>query len=663
MLVQGLFVASTLLGFATADVHSVDAAAAAAEQALAGSAGVIGTLKELWFNARPMLIEVAVPALLMGFSFPLANAIIQRAELSVGRRAGVLYLANTAGAVCGSLAAGFILLPALGLQRSATVLMLFAAGSIVPLYLSDPRAAGAARRTLAGSLALAAAALAIWVMRPADFVMQRALGLPRSNERVLTVDDGLTEVIAVTEVPTGRTLVTNGHAMSSTQPMSQRYMRSLAHIPLLSMDAPESVLVIGFGVGNSTQAATLHPTVTRVELADLSRDILAHAGYFAAGNKDVLHDPKLSVYINDGRQHLQMRMPASYDLVTLEPPPIAYAGVGSLYSKEFYALARTRLKPGGYISQWLPAYQVPPETTLSMVRAFIDVFPQAVLLSGAESDLVLLGINGDRLEIDPDKVAAALARAPAVEADLARVQLGTLREIVGTFVGSARTLAEATRDATPVTDDRPMQEYGVRSMLNFFKGVPTSLADLDQVGAWCPRCFANGAPVPQLAGLDTYLELMKLAYAAAPAEVARAKALADRGRVIAGSTYLAQIVPESANTHNVLGIDLARSGRLAGAIAEFRQALALDATNAATNWHLGAALASTGANGEAIAYLRRSVQLDPSNSEAHNDLGLMLAQAGLVDEAAQHFEQAVRLDPESEEARRNLAIVEQQRGR
>ena len=59
----------------------------------------------------------------MGFSFPLANAIIQRAEQSVGRRAGILYLANTAGAVCGSLAAGFILLPLHGLQQSATILM------------------------------------------------------------------------------------------------------------------------------------------------------------------------------------------------------------------------------------------------------------------------------------------------------------------------------------------------------------------------------------------------------------------------------------------------------------------------------------------------------------------------------------------------------------
>jgi spermidine synthase len=91
----------------------------------------------------------------------------------------------------------------------------------------------------------------------------------------------------------------------------------------------------------------------------------------------VLSDPKVVVHINDGRQHLQMQAPGSYDLVVLEPPPIAYAGVSALYSREFYALARTRLKPNGYISQWLPAYQVPSETALAMVRAFVDVFPQS----------------------------------------------------------------------------------------------------------------------------------------------------------------------------------------------------------------------------------------------------------------------------------------------
>ena len=191
----------------------------------------------------------------------------------------------------------------------------------------------------------------------------------------------------------------------------------------------------------------------------------AHAGYFSDANRDVLSDPRVAVYVNDGRHHLQMQPAARYDLITLEPPPIAYAGVAALYSREFYALARTRLKPDGYISQWLPAYQVPAATTLAMIRAFIDVFPQAVLLSGAEADLLLLGANDSRHR---DRSGAGGRRAGPCAGGAggpARLDLGNVREIVGTFVGSAQTLAEATRDTAPVTDDRPIQEYGVASLL------------------------------------------------------------------------------------------------------------------------------------------------------------------------------------------------------
>jgi spermidine synthase len=681
----GCVVAATLLGFAVPDVRGIDQAAAAAERA-AGGVMVPGAA-ELWFNIRPMLVEVTLPALLMGFGFPLANAIVQRAESSVGRRAGVLYLANTAGAVVGSLGAGFVLLPWLGLQTSATILMIAATLALVPLYLSgrlQPAPAServveaalpaspklgtgeggsGATRAFIGSALIAVVALGVWAALPSTFVTTRALGLPKAGEQLLSISDGLTEIIAVTERPgQGRTLVTNGHAMSSTFPLSQRYMRALAHIPLLSMEQPQTVLVIGFGVGNTTHAATLHPSVQRVELADLSRDILRQAGYFRDGNQGVLGDPKVTVYINDGRQHLQMQPPASYDLITLEPPPIGYAGVSALYSREFYALARSRLRPRGYVSQWIPAYQVTPEATLAMVRAFVDVFPQAVLLSGAESDLILLGTNDSRIEVDPERLGAALARAPAVKADLDRLDLGKLYEIVGMFVGSAQTLTDATRDVAPVTDDRPTQEYSVRSMLDFGRGVPADVVNLSGVMAWCPRCFTSGGPVPSVAALELYLTLLELAYSGSREQIAEARALGEReGRIVAGSRYLGTIVPESADLHNALGIDLASRGQLDDAIAEFNEALRLDPDAAATHWHLGAALASRGQVVDATEHLRRSIELDATNSRVHNDLGLLLARQGRFDEAAEQFQNALAVDPGSEDARRYLDALLQKR--
>jgi tetratricopeptide (TPR) repeat protein len=237
-----------------------------------------------------------------------------------------------------------------------------------------------------------------------------------------------------------------------------------------------------------------------------------------------------------------------------------------------------------------------------------------------------------------------------------RLDLGTVREIVGTFIGSAKTLADATRATVPMTDDRPLQEYAPRSGPQPGEAVPGTAVDLSQVGAWCPRCFIDGKPAPLAEGLDTYLGLVDLAYSASPAG----------------------------------------KGRVDEAIAQFRQSLQLDPDSSATHWRLGDALASQGASQDALAHLRRSVELDPANAQAHadlaslymdtrqldaaveqlraalrltpdsvdvhNSLGVALAMQGHLDEAIDHFQRALALNPDLPDTRRNLAIALQQRG-
>jgi spermidine synthase len=681
MLVQGLFVASTLLGLVAVDARQIQQIRDATidRTALEGWAR---TWAELWFNAKPILVVAGIPSLLMGFAFPLANALIQRVEFRVGSRAGLLYLANTAGAVGGSLAAGFLLLPLLGIQGSTTLLAVMAAIAIVPLHvalsadrpleatrgvatpatrrLQDPRFG--TRRwgwALAGSLLVAGAALGAWLLLPSDYLISRALLFP--IEKAYAVSEGLTEVIAVTDGPDGgRVLVTNGHPMSSTELFSQRYMRAMAHIPLLSLESPTRVLVLCYGVGNTAHAATLHPSVRRVDIVDLSKHVLQHSSLFNDFNHDVLHDPRAAVYVNDGRHHLRMEPPGSYDLITLEPPPIVHAGVAALYSREFYASARSRLTPRGYISQWLPVFGVPHAMVLSMIRAFIEVFPNAVLLSGANTNLLLVGTRDPRNEIDPGRVAAALSRAPAVHADLQRLDLGTVQEIVGTFVASASTLAAATRSSAPVTDDRPMQEYGKRSLLDFGEGgIPPSIVAVNEVASWCPGCFSDGKPSALVEGLDTYLALTELAYRSPPADGASAGPLKG-GRTIAGSGYLGAIIPESPELHRLLGTARGEPGATEDATEEFRQlqrAVQLNPGSSAARYTLATALLESGRFGEAVEQFRMVLRLAPDSVEALNNLGVALASLGKLDEAIAQFQHALTLQPAFDDARRNLAAA------
>ena len=88
-----------------------------------------------------------VPTGLMGATLPLLARHAVRREEEIGRRVGVLYAINTAGAVAGTLATGFVLLPALGLRLTvyigaATNALVFCAAALlargVPLLDAAP---------------------------------------------------------------------------------------------------------------------------------------------------------------------------------------------------------------------------------------------------------------------------------------------------------------------------------------------------------------------------------------------------------------------------------------------------------------------------------------------------------------------------------------------
>lgn len=514
------FVLATLAELAWFDMDSVSASLRGFETAWHGATQPQQLLLQAWFNLRPIFAVVGLPALLMGFTYPLANAHVQRLEADVGRSAGALYLSNTLGNVTGSLLVGFVLLPALGMQASVALIALCATIGLVPLQWSsggdEDRLPGIGLPVTVPAVALLACGVVAWSALPAYSLLKKPrLSVEQTGTTqvdVLSVSEGINETVVVVEVPgVERRLYTNGHSMSSTHLMSQRYMRLFSHLPLLQMDDPRRVVVICFGVGNTLHAASLHPSVERLEAVDLSRNVIRHARFFSETNGDILHDPRTAVFINDGRQHLRMQPPDSIDLITLEPPPINFAGVASLYSREFYELARSRLVPGGFMTQWLPAYQISGPATLAAIRAFVDVFPQTVLFSGYERELILMGIKGERLEIDPERVREKLAAAPALRADLERIEAGTLTELLGGFAAGPATLARATAGAAPVTDDRPLMEYSVGAHL-YETRIPAEIFDVSDFQAWCPTCFDGEEPVAGLEDLPAYLGSLAACY-------------------------------------------------------------------------------------------------------------------------------------------------------
>ena len=550
MLSQAGMVASALLLLAIVPTATPPDAL---RDAIMESSGLQRVAMQSLHNLKKIALVVAPPALLMGFAFPLANAHVQRVGSSIGRRAGALYLANTVGAVAGSLAAGLWLIPTLGMQQTATVLALVAAAAILPLLATLPGGGARADRILAaGCGALSVGAVALWVQLPWDHLLRHGI---RSEHTLLALSEGPNELVAVTEDPAdgSRRLLTNGYSMSSTAIDGQRYMRAFTHLPLMQMDRPTDALVICFGVGSTLHSASLHPSLERIEIADLSRNVLEHNEYFAHSNQGVLKDPRVSVFVNDGRQHLRMQPEGRYDLVTLEPPPIRNAGVSALYSADFYALARSRLKEGGAMAQWLPAYQVPEDVVRSLVRAFVDVFPNSVLLSGERKELILLGWKGDTQRFELARVQAALAANPALQADLDRIHMGTPTEIVGTYLASADQMREATATSRPVTDDWPIMEYSAHARAQTTRFPPDLVAPWT-VGDWCVDCFVDGQPVPAVATLGDYLRVLYAYYSSDAFLMTRSYLAKEAGFYLPADVDLDRLAAEGSFLETYLGV-------------------------------------------------------------------------------------------------------------
>jgi predicted membrane-bound spermidine synthase len=517
------------------------------------------------------LAMVGVPALLSGAAYPLANALVQKRADTVGGRAGALYLSNTLGSVLGSLVGGFVLLPRLGTQGSAAVVLAALALALFTLALASKPARGE-RLWLGASAAALVAALLAWERLPPTALVARTLGdLTSTGGKVVAVREGVNETIAVVEGPFGARLVTNGFGMSATTFLGQRYMRAFVHVPLLVGDRVEQVMVMCFGVGNTVSAALAHPEVQRVDVVDLSRDILDHAGHFAAANGDVLADPRVRVYVNDARHHLRMLPGPTYDLITGEPPPLPHAGVVNLYTREFFELVRSRLRPGGITSYWLPAIQIGETATRSVVRAFLDVFPGALLLDGHTQQLILLGRKDGPLVLDPALARARMHASPALLRDLRLTALDRVVELVGTLAATSATLERGTRGVAPLSDDRPALEYESRELVRD-RRLPADLFSVADSAVWCPRCAE--LPPDEREEIAGYLEVTGAWYRsraflrAQPGQsLPFAPPLSARARsAVARSVYLQDLLGRLPPPHR-LALAAAQHGRGAEAVA------------------------------------------------------------------------------------------------
>jgi spermidine synthase len=402
--------------------------------------------------------------LLIGATFPCAVGAMGGGPTLAGRRIGQLYAGSTLGAIGGTMLAGFVLVPTVGMHSTITIgaASNFLLGAALLARSSLPAARRWRVAVGSGLAGLAILFLPIWDLAamssgPAVYAKRylEARGAPPARE-ILFYRDGPSATVAVERAAGFASLLVNGKADASTAPTDMTTQLMLGHLPLLLHAAPRAVLVIGFGSGITAGAVARHP-VERLDVVEIEPAVLEASAFFREEHGDVLADPRVRVAVTDARTFLPTTA-TRYDVITSEPSNPWIGGVASLFTLEFFRLARERLQPGGIMLQWIHAYSLLAEDLQMVVETFRTVFPATSIWQVNRGDFLLLGrVTSTPLDLQAIKIRHETN--PALRGDLERIGVRGWAGVLGYFALGEGDSARYAEGARVNTDDRLTLEF------------------------------------------------------------------------------------------------------------------------------------------------------------------------------------------------------------
>src|SRR5262249_30883969 len=136
--------------------------------------------------------------------------------------------------------------------------------------------------------------------------------------------------------------------------------------------------------------AVARHSIERLDIVEIEPAVVEASQFFAKENGNVLRDRRVRLTIADGRNFL-LTTRERYDVIASEPSNPWLSGVASLFSLDFFRLARQHVRPGGIMLQWVQAYSLLPEDFQMIVKTFRTVFPETSVWHVVGGDYLLLG--------------------------------------------------------------------------------------------------------------------------------------------------------------------------------------------------------------------------------------------------------------------------------
>ena len=666
-----------------------------------------------------LFVLMILPTLCLGATFPLVGKIYTSSVRKVGKSIGFAYLANTIGAVLGSFCAGFIFTPLMGKQDALRLVIgvqLLTALVIAGVILSRGkqnllRTAGLAAPALLGLLLClrfphwdpglysigryhrfeeieddikSAGFLKVLLRGP------RILSEVQRGEMVFCSDgiSGFTTVLRYPNPMGGyRYALTisgkpdaSSHGDMKTQALS-------AHFPMLFHPNPKRVMVLGLASGITAGEVLCYP-VEQLDVLDINRDVVAASDFFIPWNNDVLSNPKTNLIIQDGRAHLELTN-YRYDVIISEPSNPWMSGLATLFTRDFFVLARDRLNEDGVYAQFMHSYQMNWSTFSLVGRTFAEVFPNSVLVwtnpGGWGADYLLVGLKGaEGLSLE------AAERNISYTQRSKNVSLADPRLLYRLVV--SEDLSRLFGRGPINTDSQPRLEFNAPKLMyqddpairrNLISGawlrddtrgvIEQVTSDVDAQIEFAAYALSVNAPFEDMVELsranveqkERFFELVEAYCAKDTVDLALFKnnELAERCREIQIKRIednIERMDDKSVSYACLAGLYL-EQGRLDDAVENYLNCLRIR-PDAATCVNLGVVLNRQGKSDEAVKHFEAALKLRPGLHEAHTNLGNVFAGQDRLDEAVMHYTSALQIKPDLTAARRGLGDVLTRKG-
>lgn len=474
---------------------------------------------------------VILPAtLLMGAVFPLTMRVATGTLEEVGRVVGRTYAVNTLGAIVGSFASGFIVLPVLGLQRGLYLAAVLLALLVVVLFLVAPptksRGPGIA---LAVAAVLAGPLLPRWnltsfsqgffrVSIARDYVNRVEAKKDWKRPALVFYEDGVATTVTVEKWGNTYSMKNNGKVdASSDADMPTQVSVGLLPVLMHRAEAPPRVALIGFGSGVTAGSITQAP-IQSLEVVELEPAIYRASRFFEHVNHRPLANPKVTARVGDGRNFLDQRRDR-FDVIISQPSNPWITGVSNLFTREYFQAIKRRLAPDGIFGQWAQLYEMAPWNVKSIYRTLASEFPHVTVFAAEDlsSDTILIA-SMSPLPIDAGTLRRKL-EVPSLRKEAARAGWRSPYDILGQILITSKEIAAFTAGAPLNTDDNALIEFAA----------PRDLLGYSAYDPYLARVYGAAWPYGHLQGAVEGVEADPEGPAAGAARLARA--LLANGRI------------------------------------------------------------------------------------------------------------------------------------